>query len=107
MSTMVTSKITDRSQTTLPAAVRTVLGLTPGERIGYLIEGNSVRLVNASEGEHRDPAIEHFLTFLGEDIAEHPERIGALPTGLIARARAVTKHVVIDHDAAFDGAIAL
>lgn len=105
--TMVTSKITERSQTTLPAAVRTVLGLQPGERLGYIIEGNSVRLINADEEEHVDPAITRFLEFLGEDLTTHPERLAALPASLIARARALTKHVAIDHDAPIDGATVL
>ncbi len=107
MRTMVTSKITERSQTTLPAAVRTVLGLQPGERIGYIIEGNSVRLVNANEEEHADPAIVRFLEFLGRDLAEHPERLATLPASVIARARALTKGVPIDHDAPIEGATVL
>jgi antitoxin PrlF len=107
MNTMVTSKLTERSQTTLPAAVRTVLGLEPGERIGYLIEGNSVRIINADQEEHDDPAIARFLEFLGQDLNTHPERLEALPADLIARARALTQHVTIDHDAPIDGRTAL
>jgi antitoxin PrlF len=104
---MVTSKVTERSQTTLPPAVRTVLGLQPGERIGYVIDGNEVRLVNASTLEHEDPVLDKFLTFLSRDLARHPDRLTAFPESLLQRARAIASGVTIDHEAPIDGAIAL
>ena len=104
---IVTSKVTERSQTTLPPAVRTVLGLQPGERIGYVIEGNEIRLVNASALEHDDPVLDKFLSFLGRDLARHPDHVGAFPALLLARARAMTSGVVIDHESPIEGAIAL
>jgi antitoxin PrlF len=105
--TVVTSKVTERSQTTLPAAVRTVLGLQPGERIGYVIEGNEVRLVNASSLEHEDPVLDKFLNFLSRDLARHPDRLSAFPVGLLQRARELAAGVTIDHEATLDGAIEL
>jgi antitoxin PrlF len=104
---IVTSKVTERSQTTLPSAVRTVLGLQPGERLGYVIDGNEIRLVNASTLEHEDPVLEKFLTFLGRDLAKRPDRVSAFPASLLERARAITSGVTIDHQAPLDGAIAL
>ncbi|MGH7624668.1 MAG: type II toxin-antitoxin system PrlF family antitoxin [Gemmatimonadaceae bacterium] len=104
---MVTSKVTARSQTTLPTAVREVLNLDPGERLGYIIEGNEVRLVNASAVEHVDPVIDQFLELIGRDLARHPKRIGAFPGALVARARALTRGVTINHDAQIDGDVGL
>ena len=104
---VITSKVTERSQTTLPPAVRTVLGIHPGERLGYVIEGSDVRLVNASAQEHQDPALEKFLAFLGRDLATHPDRIAAFPPSLLERARAITSRIRVDHDAPIDGAIVL
>ena len=104
---IVTSKVTERSQTTLPPAVRTVLGLQPGERIGYVIDGSEIRLVNALTIEHEDPVLDKFLAFLGRDLARHPERLSAFPESLLQRARAIASGVTIDHDAPIDGAIAL
>jgi antitoxin PrlF len=104
---VVTSKVTERSQTTLPPAVRTVLGLQPGERIGYLIEGSEVRLVNASQLEHRDPVLEQFLVFLRRDLAIHPERVAVFPASLLKRAQVAGSGVAIDHEAPADGAIVL
>ncbi len=104
---VVTSKVTERSQTTLPRAVRTVLGLQPGARIGYVIEGDEVRLVNASTLSHDDPVLDQFLAFLGRDMAKRPDRLGVFPATLLERARAIVLGVVIDHDAPIDGAIDL
>lgn len=104
---IVTSKVTERSQTTLPPAVRTVLALQPGERIGYVIEGSEVRLVNASALEHDDPVLDRFLDFLSNDVARHPDRVEAFPASLLDRARAITLGIAIDHESPIDGAIAL
>lgn len=107
MPTMLTSKVTERSQTTLPPGVRKVLDINPGERIGYVIEGNVVRLVNASALEHEDPVLEQFLAFLGHDSADHPEHVRAFPASLVARAQALTRGVAIDHDAPIEGDVGL
>jgi len=107
MAGIVTSKLTERSQTTVPKGVRTVLGVRPGDQIGYLIEGTEVRLVSVAGAEHADPALEPFLEFLRADLSRHPERVTVFPREFIARIKALTKHVVIDHDAPIDGAVAL
>jgi antitoxin PrlF len=75
--------------------------------IGYVIEGSEVRLVNASQAEHRDPVLEQFLVFLRRDLADHPERVAVFPASLLKRAQAAGSGVAIDHDAPVDGAIAL
>jgi antitoxin PrlF len=107
MPSMLTSKVTERSQTTLPPGVRKVLGIDPGDRIGYIIEGNQVRLVNASAVEHADPVIDRFLAFIGRDLEAHPERVRALPESLLKRARSLTRGVAIDHDAPIEGDVGL
>jgi antitoxin PrlF len=35
---MITSKLTSKAQTTIPQAVRTALGLRPGDELAYVIE---------------------------------------------------------------------
>lgn len=104
MPPMVMSKLTERSQTTLPPSVRQVLDLHPGERVGYIIEGNEVRLVNASAAEHVDPAVDEFLAFLGRGLATD---ITVFPKSLLARARALARGVDIDHAAPIDGDVGL
>ncbi|MFO1210474.1 MAG: AbrB/MazE/SpoVT family DNA-binding domain-containing protein [Amaricoccus sp.] len=39
------SAITAKGQTTLPRAVRNALGVTAGDRVRYIVEGNEVRLI--------------------------------------------------------------
>jgi len=104
MQAMIKSKVTERSQTTLPPSVRRVLDIHPGEHIGYVIEGNQVRLVNATALEHVDPAIDRFLALLAHDIDRN---LTVFPTSLLERARALTRNVAIDHDAAIEGEIGL
>ncbi|MXZ46757.1 MAG: AbrB/MazE/SpoVT family DNA-binding domain-containing protein [Chloroflexi bacterium] len=42
---MVESGVTSKGQTTLPKAVREALGVQPGDRVRYIIEGETVRIV--------------------------------------------------------------
>lgn len=41
------STVTTKGQTTLPKAVRSVLGITPGDRVRYVILDGEVRLLKA------------------------------------------------------------
>ena len=107
MPAMLTSKITDRSQTTVPRGVRTVLGLEPGQRVGYVIDGNEVKLVNASALDHDDPVVESFLALVGRDIATNPHSLVPFPETLLDRARELTRAIEIDHDAPIEGETAI
>jgi AbrB family looped-hinge helix DNA binding protein len=39
------SAITAKGQTTIPRSVRDALGVAPGDRVRYVVEGNEVRLL--------------------------------------------------------------
>ncbi|MEX2526672.1 MAG: type II toxin-antitoxin system PrlF family antitoxin [Gemmatimonadota bacterium] len=56
---MIRSKLTSKSQTTVPQPVRAALRLTPGDEIVYQIEGERVILTRAP----RDSADDPFATF--------------------------------------------
>ena len=56
---MITSKLTTKAQTTLPRAVRSALGVGPGDDLAYTIEGDVVTLSRAAFGVAEDP----FATF--------------------------------------------
>ena len=86
---IITSKVTARSQTTLPPAVRTVLGIGPGDRIGYEITGREVRLVNLDAREADDPTLEAFLDLLSASVAT-PGVVRPLPADLLLRAIAAS-----------------
>lgn len=103
-----TSRVTSRNQTTVPPAVRKALHLQKGERLGYVIEGNEVRLVNASAlQEHEDPIMTGFLELLASDMKANPQRLKPFPTELLARAKELTEGVEIDHEAPIEGVTAL
>ncbi len=103
MAGLVTSKVTERNQTTLPPSIRAVLGIKAGERLGYVIQGTRVILMNASAAED-DPVLDGFLQFLARDIEAHPEHIAPIPAELLAQAQALTRDAgPIDHDAPIEG----
>ncbi|MFD1610797.1 AbrB/MazE/SpoVT family DNA-binding domain-containing protein [Sphingomonas tabacisoli] len=57
---MIHSRITAKSQTTIPRAIRLALGLKPGDFIGYEIEGGEVKLKRYNPA---DPFENPFATF--------------------------------------------
>ncbi len=42
------AKVMSKGQITIPKDVREVLGVSSGDRVTFIVEGNSVRLVNAA-----------------------------------------------------------
>ena len=52
---MVYSKITSKSQTVIPRAVREKLGLKPGDRVRYALTANGVILHKAVDAANDDP----------------------------------------------------
>ena len=56
---MITSKLTSKGQTTIPAPVRTALRLKPGDQLVYSVEGDRVLLTRSDRGPVDDP----FATF--------------------------------------------
>jgi antitoxin PrlF len=53
---MIASKLTSKAQTTIPQAVRTALGLKPGDEIAYVIEdGRAVLTRFEDKGTVEDP----------------------------------------------------
>ncbi len=56
---MITSRLTAKSQTTVPHAVRRALGLRPGDELAYVIDGDRVVIAKAIVEVADDP----FATF--------------------------------------------
>jgi antitoxin PrlF len=52
---MITSKLTSKAQTTIPAPVRAALHLDAGDVLAYSIEGGRVILTKAERGPIDDP----------------------------------------------------
>jgi antitoxin PrlF len=106
---MLVSKVTSRSQTTLPNGVRKALGIRPGEdALEWEIRGDQAIARRAGhEEEIEDPALDSFLQLLERDITEHPERLRGLPEDLYRRWMALTEGMEGDPDDPIEGPVAL
>ena len=60
---MIHSRLTAKSQTTVPAAVRRALGVKPGDTLTYALEGNRVVLARADTGLGDAMFVGDFSTF--------------------------------------------
>lgn len=95
----VESSLTDRYQTTVPQTVRDVLKLSKRDKIHYTIRpGGEVVLTRANDAKD-DPALGRFLSFLANDITEHPERLQSVDIGLVHRLQTLVGEIEIDFDA--------
>jgi antitoxin PrlF len=77
---MITSKLTSKAQTTIPQAVRTALGVNPGDEIAYVIAEGHVLLTKAARPKaHRGtPFDDPFATFREWDSPEDDEAFADL-----------------------------
>ena len=93
----VESTLTDRYQTTVPETVRRALRLGKRDKIHYIIrESGEVVLSRSGGTEDEDPALGAFLTFLANDMAQHPERLQAVDAGLVQHLQALVGQVKVD-----------
>lgn len=91
--------VTERGQTTVPAAVRKALGLAKAGRIRFVIgDGGAVSVLPAGPPA-TDAALEPFIALLASDLRDRPEAILPLDAGLLARAEALTAGMSVDLDA--------
>ena len=98
------STLTDRYQTTVPETVRRALRLGKRDKLRYIIgPDGDVRLSRADAHEDADPALGRFLSFLEQDITEHPERLHAVNANLVARIHSLVGGVEV----ALDGPLGL
>jgi antitoxin PrlF len=100
------SKITAKGQTTVPKAVRQVLGVSYGGEIAFVVDDRGVS-VQRVEAEEADPVIAAFLGFLEQDMLGNPNNVVAIPRSLAGRMAALTEQVDVDLDHDIDGPVAL
>ena len=93
------STLTDRYQTTIPASIREALHLGKREKIRYTIQSDGNILLSRADQNETDPALDSFLTFLANDIQNHPERLTAVTPELISCIQSLIGKVDIDLDA--------
>ncbi len=86
---------TQRSQTTIPAAVRDAIGLEPGGIVCYeaLSDGSYRITTKPAPFTDQDPVMLAVLDYFEQDMLKHPEKIALLPEHLIARMQQTTEDV--------------
>lgn len=96
----VESTLTDRYQTTVPETVRRALKLGKRDKIHYaILPDGAVMLTRAGQSGSDDPVLGQFLGFLANDIANHPERVRSVDTGLVKRIQSLVGSVEVDLEA--------
>ncbi|MFC7332795.1 type II toxin-antitoxin system PrlF family antitoxin [Rhodocista pekingensis] len=96
--------VTSKGQTTLPLAIRQLLGVPDGGRIRVRTEERRI-VLEAVEEEHTDPAIGAFLAMMAADIAAG--RVERLPDDLAGALRQALDDVEVDLDAPIEGDVCL
>jgi len=92
--------ITERGQTTVPAAIRKMLALGKRDQVVFRGLANGTVVIAKKSTEDGDPVIGTFLAFLAHDMANEPSRIRPVPKSLVARGKSLVKGVKVDLDAA-------
>ncbi len=99
----VESSLTDRYQTTVPAAVRQALALEKRDKLRFSIQDDgSVVLNRVDRDSENNPVLAQFLTFLGADLSAHPERLQAIDTTLKEKLDELVGDVDVDLESALD-----
>ena len=94
------STLTDRYQTTVPEPVRQVLKLGKRDKVHYsILDNGHVLLSRGQQTESDDPILGHFLNFLSNDLATHPERLQVLDGAWVKRLQSLVGDVQFDLDA--------
>lgn len=100
------STITAKGQTTVPKAVRQVLGVKEGDEIAFRVEGQRVTVVPVG-ATHEDPVVGKFLSFLAKDLERRPEAVKPLSKDFAARMESLVKGTKVDLDEPIDGDVDL
>jgi antitoxin PrlF len=95
------SKVTSRSQTTLPSGVRKALGLRGGDSITYVIEKDRVTIRKRMDEE--DPALAGFLDLLETDVARNKAGVVFATDSFAAYLADLTAGIPVDYDAPIEG----
>lgn len=99
--------VTGKGQMTVPKPVRDILGIRPGDRVRFRIDGDQVSLHRVTDEDDEDPAMTAFLTFLAADMTHRPQAIGPLTPDLAERIADLVDGIAFDPDEDIDGVVAL
>lgn len=91
--------ITERGQTTVPAAIRKMLGVQKGAIVFKGMPDGTVVIEPKPEESEDDPVIAKFLEFLEKDIMNNPHRLVPLTQQMLDESYRLVGDLDIDLDA--------
>lgn len=97
----VEATITERGQTTVPAAIRKMLGVKKGAIVFKGMSDGTV-VIEPKQDEAEDPVIAKFLEFLARDIERNPQNLVPLTQELLDESYDLVGDIDIDMDAPLD-----
>ena len=69
------------------------------DKVHYsILDNGNVLLSRGQQADSDDPVLGHFLNFLSQDLAAHPERLQALDSAWINRLQSLVGNVQFDLD---------
>lgn len=92
------SRLTERSQTTIPAAIRDALQLKPGESIHYTLLAGGKVIMSRKDEEQDDPVVSQFLAFLENDMKKNPQNIVPVSASFWNGIKTLTSGVEVNLD---------
>lgn len=93
--------VTERGQTTVPAAIRQMLHLGKrGAIVFRAMPDGTVTIAKKEAQSGDDPVLGQFLDFLARDMAAHPEAIRPVSEDLVSRIGGLIQGVEVDLDTA-------
>lgn len=98
------STVTSRGQTTIPGAIRQALGLQAADKLRFSLRADNTVVVSRSETDvqQADPMVTAFLDFIERDATANPVHIRDVSGALVARARELSRGVVLDLEEPLD-----
>ena len=98
----ISATITDRGQTTVPAAIRKILALGKHDQAVFrgLADGTVMIAKKQVQTDEGDPVIGKFLKFLAHEMVSEPARTRPVPRSLVARGKGLVKGSKVDLNAA-------
>jgi len=92
--------ITERGQTTVPAAIRKMLDLGKRGHVVFRGLADGTVVIAKKDDVDDDPVIGKFLSFLAHDMTNRPRRIRPVRRDMIDRGKALVEGVEVDLDSA-------
>jgi len=93
--------VTDRGQTTIPAAIRKLLRVDRRSSVVFRVteDGSVMLTAKPTSADEPDPVVASFLTFLETDMARHPDRLRPVTAEWLHEIADLVAGVEVDLDA--------